>query len=141
MHKIKELKETIIEHLEEYADKGINSLNDLKEIDVLAHAGKNLGKIIEMCEEEESGSSFANAPGGYRGAYRGSYRRRRNRMGRYSREEEQGGGNSMDDGMSRESGYAEAQDDMLEKLDRKYRDARTDEERKVIRNLMTEMQR
>lgn len=67
MHKLHDLKKTLIESLEEFADKGVTNATDLKTVDTMAHAIKNLGKVIEMCDEEESGSSFR------RGSYRGSY--------------------------------------------------------------------
>ena len=131
MHKLHELKQTIIEHLEKFADEGINTVSDLEEIDTLAHAGKNIGKLIEMCEEDEGGSSFRRGrvyedrprAGGYvDGAYR------RDRMGRYARE---GRG-----GTSYEDGYAEASNEMLNMLDTMLRDAKDDRERKTIREMM-----
>lgn len=131
MHKLHELKQTIIGHLEEYADSGIKSFDDLKEIDTLAHAAKNLSKVIEACEEDEGGSSFRRGrvyedrprAGGYvDGAYR------RDRISRYARE---GRG-----GTSYEDGYAEASNEMLNMLDTMLRDAKDDRERKTIREMM-----
>lgn len=134
MHKLHDLKKTLIESLEEFADKGVTNATDLKTVDTMAHAVKNLGKVIEMCDEEESGSSFR------RGSYRGSYddrprvggyqdnAYRRNSMGRYSRE-----------GGSYESGYAEASNEMRNMLDTMLRDARSDQERKTIREMMEQL--
>lgn len=111
MHKLYELKEALCKELESYAGGNISS-NTLKEIDTLAHATKNICKIIEKCEEEEYSEAYAMANGGsYRGSYGGSmesrwedpmaqdsyeggsYARgrgrgaRRDSMGRYSRDD------------------------------------------------------
>lgn len=128
MHKLHELKEMLIEHLEEYADKGISSGAELKEIDTLAHAAKNIGKVIEMCEE--NGSSFRNAPG-YRGVYRN---RRRDSMGRYSRED------GVEEHDGHDAGYAEAKSDMVDTLERKFRESHSEDERRMLRGLINEMQ-
>ncbi len=89
MHDIYKLKEMLCEELEEYGRKGEMTPGTLEVIDKLAHAVKNLDKIIETADEEYSGDDMA-----YRGSYRGrsyrnydggSYARRRDSMGRYSR--------------------------------------------------------
>ena len=131
MHKLKELKQQIIEELEARSEKGISSMNDLKEIDCLAHAGKNLGKLIEMCEEEESGSSFRMMPYSRRSYYDregSSYRRRRDSMGRYAR-----------DGRSYDDGYAEASGEMHATLETMLRNAKSEEERRTIERMMDEI--
>lgn len=71
MHKLHTLKENLIHKLGEYADAEITGSN-INAIDTLAHAAKNVGKIIKMCEEEDER--------GY------SYARKRDAMGRYSRD-------------------------------------------------------
>lgn len=53
MDEIYELKEMLCKELEEYGRKGEMSAGSLEIVDKLAHAVKNLGKIIEMYEEEE----------------------------------------------------------------------------------------
>ena len=90
MHKLMELKEKLCEMLEQYEGKEVTA-NSLEAIDKLAHAIKNLGKIIEMYEEEEyseRGGSYARggnrgggrrggnsraSGGSYGGSYEGSY--------------------------------------------------------------------
>lgn len=135
MHKLHDLKKMLLGELEMFAEKGINNDTDLKRVDMMAHATKNLGKVIEMCEEE-SGSSFRG--GSYRMNSRSygdrsygdsSYRRRRDSMGRYA----------GDDGRSYESGYAEAADDMRSKLENLMREARTEEERHAIRGMLDQL--
>ena len=66
MHNLYKLKENIVKELEELGGQSLTKSN-LEDIDKLAHAGKNVAKIIECCEEEE----YSNAMGGY--SRRGSY--------------------------------------------------------------------
>lgn len=87
MHELEELKKQLCKELEEYGRKGDLSTGTLDVVDKLAHAVKNLDKIIENYDEGYSGRS-------YRGSYRGSYddgmsyargrNARRDNMGRYS---------------------------------------------------------
>lgn len=74
MHKIYELKDMLCDELEEYGSKGRLDVGSLDIIDKLAHAIKNLDKIIKSYEEEE----YSNA--GYED---GSYAR--DDQGRYTR--------------------------------------------------------
>lgn len=61
MHAIYDLKETLCRELEEYGQKDKLDVGDLDIVDKLAHATKNLDKIIECFEEEEySGRSYGN---------------------------------------------------------------------------------
>lgn len=90
MHKLYELKEKLCKELESYAEEKISG-STLKEIDTLAHAIKNICKIIEAKEEEEyseayarrggsmardggssRGGSYAQGGGSFRGSYEGS---------------------------------------------------------------------
>ena len=103
MHTLYELKDMLCEELEEFGKKGELTAGSLETVDKLAHAIKNLDKIIEAKEEEEysqameggnMGGSYARRGGSYaRGSYaRGgrSYARgrnaRRDSMGRYASE-------------------------------------------------------
>ena len=96
MHYIYELKKRLIDELEEHGEKNDLSSSTLHEIDTLAHAAKNLCKVIESCEEEEmSGRSY-----GYEPMDRMSSRR--DAMGRFSRDGRMSGADrSMDGGMGR----------------------------------------
>lgn len=102
MQDLYELKEMLCEELKKYGKKGDLTAGSLDVVDKLAHAVKNIDKIIEAYEDEEySGAydSYAMERGGsYErggnrgGSYRmgGSYARgrgrnaRRDSMGRYS---------------------------------------------------------
>jgi len=60
MHKLYELKETLCKELEEYAKRGSNlDLQSLNTIDTLAHAIKNLDKIIGA-NDYSSMNSYGN---------------------------------------------------------------------------------
>ena len=88
MHELYELKEKLLDELKEHGSKEL-SAGSLEIVDKLAHATKNLCKVIEACEEEEGHSSryypMAYDDGSYRGPYRGgSYRR--DSMSRYARD-------------------------------------------------------
>jgi hypothetical protein len=89
MRELYELKDKLCGELKSYAKKDI-SASSLTMIDTLAHSLKNIDKIIEKCEEEE-GYSNGSMGGSYgysrRYSMDGSYaRRRRDSMGRYSRD-------------------------------------------------------
>lgn len=99
MHRLEELKEMLCEELEEYNRQGEISRESLHEIDTLAHAIKNIDKIID---KEDGYSERRYSERGmyenYRGSYGDSYGRdgystrrgrtgnvRRDSMGRYAR--------------------------------------------------------
>lgn len=142
MHELYELKEMLCKELEEYGRKGDLTAGSLEVIDKLAHALKNLDKIIEAKEMEEEeysmaggsyeggnmggGNSYARGgsggQGGGGGSSRNSYARgrgrnaRRDSMGRYSSESRR---YSREGGMnrySREGGYSRA-DEMEEMVE------------------------
>lgn len=101
MHRLYNLKDTLIDELKQLGSKDRIELADLELVDKLAHATKNLCKIIESCEEAEYSEGmgpYAGMPNFRRGSYArggsmaqgGSYARgrganaRRDSMGRYS---------------------------------------------------------
>lgn len=61
MHDLYKLKENIVKELENYGKRDLTKAS-LDDIDKLAHAAKNIAKVIECCEDEESGYSMR---GGY----------------------------------------------------------------------------
>ena len=85
MHELYELKEKLMDNLEDYSKKEMTASN-LEIVDKLSHTIKNLCKIIEDAEESEyseRGGSYANMGGG---SYARDGRYSRERMGgRYSR--------------------------------------------------------
>ena len=72
MHKLYQLKEMLCEELEQYGDRDRLSASTLETIDKLAHATKNVAKVIESCEEEQ----YSNGMGrGYGRSYEDRYSR------------------------------------------------------------------
>lgn len=142
MHEIYELKEMLMKELEEYGSKGELTGGSLEVIDKLAHAIKNLCKIIEAAEEEEEysmaggsyerggqggGNSYARGgSGGGRGGQgggssRNSYARGGGRgRGRNAQRDSMGrySSESRERRYSREGGYSRADEmeDMVESI-------------------------
>lgn len=107
MHKLMELKEKLMNELEDYADNGKFSKDDVEAIKYTASAIDHICNIVEDMDEysnayEGQGGSYAYARGRNRVVGR-SYARgrgrnaRRDSMGRYSSE-----GYSMADGIAEE---------------------------------------
>ena len=149
MHGIYELKEMLCKELEDYGTKGELTAGSLDIVDKLAHAIKNLDKIIEASEEEGDyserggsyrGGSYARAGqggggmGGNRGGQGRSYARqgrgrdaRRDSMGRYSSER----------GYSREDG----KEQMIMQLEDLKQDAPNQQVMERIEDLISELER
>lgn len=111
MHQLYELKHRLCDELKQYGGKEL-SAGSLDVIDKLAHAIKNIDKVIMASEEEEysrrgyaraegvsnasnaSNATYASYRRSYDGgsnAYRGSYAdysNKRDSMGRYSRDDQ-----------------------------------------------------
>lgn len=100
MDELYKLKEMLCKELEQYGTKGELTGGSLEVVDKLAHAVKNLDKIIDAYEDGEGSYAmggysrdgrYMRDGGSYRGYSRndGSYARgqnvRRDSMGRYSR--------------------------------------------------------
>ena len=83
MKELYELKEKLVDELKDYGKMEMTSAN-LEKIDKLAHAAKNVCKIID--ESDEGNSGYYSRTGRiYDGrSFRNSYRR--DSMGRYSRD-------------------------------------------------------
>lgn len=78
MQKLIELKKTLCAELEEYAKRGNNlDLQSLDTIDKLAHAIKNICKVIEADERESEYSNRYSMRNSYEGGWS-------NARGRYS---------------------------------------------------------
>ena len=89
MHKIYKVKDMLCDELEQYGSRDKIDAPSLEVIDKLAHAIKNIDKIIEKYEEQENGSSYARG-NSYRyddmSYARGNQGGRSNARGRYSRD-------------------------------------------------------
>lgn len=142
-----ELKEMLCKELEEYGAKGELTAGSLEIVDKLAHAIKNLDKIIEKeGEYSERGGSYRGGSyareqgGGNRGGQDG---RSSNRGGSYAR---QGRGmNARRDSMgrySREGGYSrdEGREEMVMQLEDLMQDAPNQRIRSRIEQLIGEIE-
>ena len=100
MHRLEELKEMLCEELEEYGSKEKLDMGGLEIVDKLAHAIKNIDKIIDKedgySERRYSERGMYDGRGSYADSYGDSYGRystrrgrtgnvRRESMGRYAR--------------------------------------------------------
>lgn len=101
MHKIYQLRDKLCEELEGYA-QGELTQSTLDVIDKLAHATKNIDKLLETYEQEQeeySGRNYYDGGGGSYGSYGRSYdrsygrsyegnsmARKRDSKGRYARD-------------------------------------------------------
>nr|DAZ61117.1 MAG TPA: hypothetical protein [Caudoviricetes sp.] len=127
-----ELKEKLCEELEEIARKPEMSAGDLEAAHKLTDTIKNIDKI-EMLEEDGGYSRAGDWEADMRGTYaRGSsYRgRKRDSMGRYSRDGRMGGYSRHD-----------AKEAMMEQAREMMEDATNEREREAIRRFMTELER
>lgn len=86
MDELYNLKDMLCDELEKIASKGELTAGSLDTVDKLAHALKNIDKVIETKEDEWYSGRYHD--GSYRGSYaRGRTNARRDSMGRYSSRE------------------------------------------------------
>ena len=125
------LGEMLCEELSDYGRKNEISGGDLEVIDKLAHATKNVYKIMESKEEmmedgySNRGNSYVMNGGNYRGnSYARGRNARRDSMGRYSSER----------------GYSRDAEDMIEQLKDMERTAMDERTRSRIHSLIAEFE-
>lgn len=140
MHAIYELREKLCKELESYGQRGELTASILDTVDKLAHAVKNLDKIIEAYEMEE-GESY----GAYGDSYNRNYNRNYNRGGSYADESYRRGRgrNARRDSRGRyasEGGYSRASEDMVMQLREMMEDAPDQQTRQEIERLMKKME-
>lgn len=139
MEELEKLKGMLCEELEQYGRKGEMSAGTLEIVDKLAHAIKNLDKIIEAYGEEYSGAYDGSYEQGGMSGRRGSSRRgsyRGNSYRSYAR-----GRNAKRDSMGRYSreGYSR-HEDMIEELRELMEDAPDEQTRMEIQKLVEKME-
>lgn len=156
-----ELKEMLCKELEEYGKKGELTAGSLEIVDKLAHAVKNLGKIIEMVEEDDE-MGYSERGGSYRGSYAraggqgggqgGGRGGRSNRGGSYASPGRGRGSNarrdsmgrySSDGGYSRQGGYSMdgGKEEMIMQLEDLKQDAPSQKIMQRIDDLISELER
>lgn len=134
MHKLEQLKEMLCEELEEYGSKDKLDMGGLEIVDKLAHAIKNIDKILES-EDGYSGRMYYDGGMSGRGSYRGgSYDGGSYDGGSYGNYGRGGyssrrgrGRNAKRDSMGR---YARANDMMVDEL-RELMDSAPDEQTRM----------
>ena len=139
MHEMYKLKDMLCEELEKITKKGELSAGSLDAVDKLTHSIKSIDTIIAMDEYSEEdemsyeGSYARGVQGGNRGGGRGGNSnargRRRDSMGRYSRNNSYRGSYGNGGGYSRE----EEMDNLKMELQGLLEEAENEEERKMIR--------
>lgn len=89
MHKLYSLKDKLLKELNEYGDRTSFSASDVEIIRNLISGINKICEYMDATEEKEYSNRGSYGMGGYNsyGSYDGSYRRRRDSMGRYSRED------------------------------------------------------
>lgn len=134
MHELYKLKDMLMEELEEYGRKNEITAQSLEIVDKLAHALKNLCKIVKEYEEaeEEEEYSMAGGRGGssyrrgssYQGGGSGGNQGSPYRQGRSMRSYARGGGSggnarrySRTGGYSMEQGYSGDGSELTELMD------------------------
>ena len=137
MEYMHELKEKLCDELEEIARKGEFSAGDLEAVHKLTDTIKNLDKI-EMLEDggySQAGDWEIEGRAYNRG---NSYaRRKRDSMGRYSRNGRMMRGGYRD---GRMYSMAEAKDDMMEQIE-DMMDGANEKEKAILRRAMTELEK
>ena len=138
MEYMHELKDKLCDELEEIARKGELGAGDLEIVHKLTDTIKNLDKI-EMLEDSDY-SQAGNWEADMRGTYgRGSsYRgRKRDSMGRYSRDGRMMRGGYRD---GRMYSRAEAKEDIMDQIQDMMGDA-DEKEKTILRRAMTELEK
>lgn len=146
MDNLYELKEMLCKELEEYGEKELTA-GSLDVIDKLAHAVKNLHKIIEAYEEEEgsyAGGSYRGSRYSYRNSYeqgnRGGSQGGSNRGGSYARGRGRNANRDSRGRYSSEQGYSRAMNDMVEQLRELEQQAPDEQTRMEIQRLMQKIE-
>lgn len=142
MHELYDLKEMLCEELKEYGSKDKLDVGGLEIVDKLAHAIKNIDKIIEAYEEEEYSMDGGSYEGGNQGG--GGYYENGRSGNRYSREGMRRmsyargrGRNAKRDNMGR---YSRASEDMVMELRELMEDAPDDRIRQEFQKLIQKVE-
>lgn len=133
MKKLYEIKDKLLDQLEEFAGQEINNPTMLEVVDKYAHAIKNIDKIIEKCEEQEYGNSYA------RNSYHYPYGMYDNSMNNRSSYARNGGSRGGSGGNSYARGYSR-DNDLIYELNELMEDAPDDRTRMELQKFIQKMQ-
>jgi len=128
MHEMYELKEMLCDELQKITKKGELSAGSLDAVDKLTHSIKSIETIMAMDGYSNDGEYMMNEGG--------SYARRRDSMGRYSRDNSYARGDRRG-GYSRDDEMEELKADLHEML----RDAQSEEQKQMIRKWIKQVDR
>lgn len=137
MHEMYELKEMLCDELEKITKKGELSAGSLDAIDKLTHSIKSIETIMAMDGYSNDGHYIGDMSYDDRGSQRGgSYAQRRDSMGRYSRDGSYARNN-------RRGGYSrdEEMEGLKGELHEMLRDARSEEQKQMIREWIKQVER
>lgn len=136
MHKLYELKDMLCEELEKYGEKKELTAGSLDVIDKLAHAIKNIDKIIENGEEDEYSNTYMDGNmNGYRSYARTGRGRMSNRGGRSYAQRRDARGR-----YSSERGYSMASDEIAEELRDLMQDAPDNQTKMEIQRIVERLE-
>lgn len=133
MHAMEELKAMLCKELEEFAKKGELTAGALETVHKLTDTIKNIGKIEAMDGLDEYSERA------YSRRYYGdgsSYARRRDSMGRYTRDDGYSEARRGRRGYSR----AEAKDYMIEEIEDMMMKAETEKEKQALQRALTALE-
>ena len=130
MHKLYELKEKLMGELEDYADNGKFSKDDVEAIKYTASAIDHICNIVERCEDDE----YSNADGMTSYNYGGPYMGRRGEYS-YRRGGRRGGSNQYGSYM-----YSRASEDIAMELRDIMKDAPNEHIKQEIQKLVTKVE-
>lgn len=142
MDELYALKEMLCKELKEYGEKGEMSAGALEIVDKLAHAVKNIDRIIENYDEEYSsagGGGGSNRGGGSYRSYRGGSYEGNMGGGSYARGGRGGSRRGGQSRYSREGGYSR-HGDMVEQLEELMQDAPNQRIRQEIEKLVDKVE-
>lgn len=128
MHEMYELKEMLCDELQKITKKGELSAGSLDAVDKLTHSIKSIETIMAMDGYSNDGEYMMNEGG--------SYARRRDSMGRYSRDDSYARGDRRG-GYSRDDEMEGLKADLHEML----RDAQSEEQKQMIRKWIKQVDR
>ena len=135
MHKLYDLKEKLMQELEDYSENGKFSKEDVESIKYIASAIDHICNIVE--DDEEYSNAYAYDDGGsYNYGGGGSYARGGNRGGgrSYARGR---GRNARRDSMGR---YSRANEDIVEQLRTMMQDAPDEHTRQEFQRFITKIE-
>lgn len=137
MHKLYELKDKLIEELEDYSENGKFSKEDVEAIKYITSAVDHICNIMERSEEDGYSNNMMYGGGSYEGSYAMS-RNRGNSYARGGRGGRRGGANQY--GSYAMRGYSRASEDAIMELRNVMDDVQDERVRKEIHGVIQKIE-